>query len=564
MYKLVGTNNIMSPVNTVLENRGIKDIEKFLNPSKQDEIHYSNLKNISEAAKMFDSHKSKDSEFAIVVDSDADGYTSAAILICYMRKMFPDIKHKYYMHDGRENGLTEKIMERLLIDKPSIVLTPDASSSDFQQHETLKSMGIDVISLDHHETDRESENAIIVNPHLSPKYENTAIAGVGVTYKFLQALDEYYGFGNASEEYLSLVSFGNVTDSIDMTSPETRYYVYEGFKNLNNTFLKQLLFKNAGWSKEYTPKIISFDVAPKFNALIRVGKNEEKMDVFRAMLGEEEEYYNTRTKRTETLPEKAVRLCTNAYAKLAKIRKTLAEEIKLKVEREKLNSNAFLVVKLEDFQKGLSGYIAGNLVGTYRKPVLILSWNENQKAYMGSLRGHDSTVSNTKTFLTSLGLFNYIAGHEQAAGISISSENLDKLNDAINEKLQFVNTSQPIEVDFKIHSRNLNLDLVKEFAKYDKYWGKNVSEPVLVVTDVELQCGDFQFGNTMKGTKNGIEVFSFTVDSRIEQLAEDNKTIVCDIVGSLGVNHFLGKTTPQIKVSKIDIKETKETARFVF
>lgn len=62
----------MSPVETVLENRGIKDKERFLNPSKQDEIHYSKLKNIDKAVKMFDRHKGDTSEFAIVVDSDAD------------------------------------------------------------------------------------------------------------------------------------------------------------------------------------------------------------------------------------------------------------------------------------------------------------------------------------------------------------------------------------------------------------------------------------------------------------------------------------------------------------
>lgn len=46
----------MSPVDTVLENRGIKDKERFLNPSKEDEIHYSNLKNISEAVELLNDH----------------------------------------------------------------------------------------------------------------------------------------------------------------------------------------------------------------------------------------------------------------------------------------------------------------------------------------------------------------------------------------------------------------------------------------------------------------------------------------------------------------------------
>lgn len=484
-----------------------------------------------------------------------------------MRKQFPGIKHKYYMHDSRENGLTKKIMARILKDSPNIVITPDSSSNDYEQHALLKSKGIDIIVLDHHEIENgESESAIVVNPQLSESYSNKNIAGVGVTFKFLQALSDYYGFSNeAHEKYLDLVSFGNVTDSIDLTSPETRYYVYEGFKRLQNQFLKLLLKKNAEWSEVYTPKIISFDVAPKFNALIRVSKVEEKMDVFRAMLGEEEEFYNTRTKRKETLPEKAVRLCTNGYAKLRRTRLVLVEEIKQKIEDENLNENAFLVVKMEDFEKGLSGYIAGNLVGTYRKPVLILSWNEEKQLYMGSLRGHDETVDDTKAFLDELGLFEILGGHAQAAGIGITKENLDKLNEVINNKLHFTNkdTTQ-IEVDFKLHNRSLNLNLVNEFAEYEKYWGKNCSEPLFCITDMELRCADFEFGNTMKVFSNGLEIFSFTVDEEIEKLAKENKTIICDIIGSLGINRFRGKITPQIKVSKFIIKEVKDTARFVF
>lgn len=72
IYKLKGTNNTFQPIQTVLENRGIKDIERFLSPSKEDVIHYSKLKNMDKAVKSFDTHKGSTSEFAIVVDSDGD------------------------------------------------------------------------------------------------------------------------------------------------------------------------------------------------------------------------------------------------------------------------------------------------------------------------------------------------------------------------------------------------------------------------------------------------------------------------------------------------------------
>lgn len=57
---------------TVAENRGIKDIEKFLKPSPSDVIHYGKLKNMDLAVRMIEKHKGDTSEFAIVVDSDVD------------------------------------------------------------------------------------------------------------------------------------------------------------------------------------------------------------------------------------------------------------------------------------------------------------------------------------------------------------------------------------------------------------------------------------------------------------------------------------------------------------
>jgi hypothetical protein len=72
IHTIRGTNNIFSPLDTILENRGIKDTERFLKPSKEDVIHHSKLVNMDRAVKMFDRHKGSTSEFAIVVDSDAD------------------------------------------------------------------------------------------------------------------------------------------------------------------------------------------------------------------------------------------------------------------------------------------------------------------------------------------------------------------------------------------------------------------------------------------------------------------------------------------------------------
>lgn len=72
IYKIIGENNLFDVLGTVLKNRGIEDKERFLNPSKEDVIHYNKLKNIEKAVELFNKHRGGGSAIAVIVDSDCD------------------------------------------------------------------------------------------------------------------------------------------------------------------------------------------------------------------------------------------------------------------------------------------------------------------------------------------------------------------------------------------------------------------------------------------------------------------------------------------------------------
>lgn len=69
-YQLVGNNNYFNPIEAVLENRGIKDIERFLKPSKEDTHHYSKLINIHRAVNVLIKKIEEGGELFVQVDSD--------------------------------------------------------------------------------------------------------------------------------------------------------------------------------------------------------------------------------------------------------------------------------------------------------------------------------------------------------------------------------------------------------------------------------------------------------------------------------------------------------------
>ena len=121
---------------------------------------------MQEGAKMLISHIGQNDKIFIQVDADCDGYTSAAILINYLNCLFPHFVQTYIsyrVHDGKQHGL----LVETIPDDVKLVIAPDSSSSDFEEHEELSKRGIDVLVLDHHETTHYSEYATVINNQLS-------------------------------------------------------------------------------------------------------------------------------------------------------------------------------------------------------------------------------------------------------------------------------------------------------------------------------------------------------------------------------------------------------------
>ena len=85
-----------------------------------------------------------------------------------------------------------------------LVICPDSSSNDYEQHRLLKEAGIDVLVIDHHEADKVSENAVVINNQLC-NYPTKSLSGVGMVYKFCCYLDSIMGV-NTADNFLDLVA----------------------------------------------------------------------------------------------------------------------------------------------------------------------------------------------------------------------------------------------------------------------------------------------------------------------------------------------------------------------
>lgn len=197
-YKLIAERQDgTSLLEQILLNRGFKtreDIQHFLSTDENDLIDPLRLDHMREGAQMLIKHINNNDKAVIIVDSDADGYTSSAIFMNYLNRFFPawiQNNVEYYIHSGKQHGLVDFIDEYDWLGKDTrLVICPDSASNDYEQHQTLLEYGIDCLILDHHEADGGySQYACTINNQLSKDYPTKSLCGAAVVWKFCCFLD---------------------------------------------------------------------------------------------------------------------------------------------------------------------------------------------------------------------------------------------------------------------------------------------------------------------------------------------------------------------------------------
>ncbi|WP_144509864.1 DHH family phosphoesterase [Bacillus sp. FJAT-22090] len=571
MYKLINKENVnvFKPIKTIFSNRNIspEDIEWFIKPTKYE---YSPLQlgDIEKAIELLLKHVNKGWHIHVQIDKDLDGFTSSAILINYLKRVFPNISISWSNHTPKKK---HGIDVDLIPDDTALFIVPDAGSNEYEIHQALHEKGIDLLILDHHEAPQYSEHAVTVNNQLD-EYPNKWLSGAGIVFKFIQVLDKKLGL-NYADDYLDLVAFGMVGDAMQLSSKETKWLITKGLSNVKNEFLHEIIKENVDDGVELTPSVLSFKCNPKINAYLRMASTEELDELFMALLGHQEVTINPKLRKadkSESWARRITRICNNMYAKQRRIKEKLIPELSEKIENEKLYENTFMILEIEgDFEMNMSGYIASFLVGKYKKPTLILRKNEDDhKQLVGSMRGYDRLMENTKDFLQGLQLFEAVEGHQGASGLKIDIKNFTLLDESINEALKDVEVDENYLVDLILPGKSLTSSFVNDIERYSHIWGKGIEPPTFAVEKLEINLGDSTLmgkeQTMIKFSHSGVSYAMFNDAEELIQLRSKNKTAILNVVGRTGINSYRGNTEPQFIIEAFEVVEVKDTARFVF
>ena len=558
----------------------------FFHPSWENELSPLGLDNIEEGSLLLEKHILNGSKIFICVDSDVDGFTSAAVFYCFLMNNYGvnyNISIDYHVPEGKEHGL-QTLMDLFERErKYDLIVLPDSSSNDYEEHKHLKDLGYDILVLDHHEADRYSENAVVINNQLSKNYENKSLSGVGVVYKFLEYFEPWFadrnifnggpegmaeGWEPHTQDYLDLVALGEISDMMNMNTLENRYICDYGLSHINNGFFKELVEKQS-YSLGNGPLTqigVAFYITPLINALIRVGSDLEKERLFEAFLTPQKQVFSTKRGekgQMETLATQSARNCTNAKARQKREMDKATQLLDVQIMNNSLDENKILILNADDLNVSttLTGLCAMNVAAAYKKPVML--GRISPDGYLkGSIRGREgSELKDLRSFLLGSGLMDYVEGHANAAGFSIKESNVDKLTAYANEKLKDINFNEGFyEADFVVQGNCSYLtDMIIDLERGRALWGQQNDEPVIIVKDITINVSDIQvigsYKDTLKFTFNGVTYIKFKAKALIEELFLQSGKINITVAGRSNLNSFGGKTTPQIFLSEIEVKE---------
>lgn len=574
-----GSTNYISDY---LQTLGIdaEDVVSFIDmPRPTDEDDPFTLENIQNAINIAIEFCSRpDAKVFVQVDSDCDGYTSAAIIISYLRRRFPALEINYRLHKGKEHG----IILDTIPEETTLVIIPDAGSNQVDEINALAAKGVAVIVLDHHEVNESNgplvgSDVVIVNNQISPRFKNKYMSGAGITYMFCRAMD-YVSNTNYAEDYRDLAAIGIIADAMNMTSIGNNYLAYYGLSNIKNKFMLQVAMKQERGIPDpgnLTKIGVAFYIAPVINGVIRSGDEYDKKMVFRAMIEEDPDeifVHEWRGKTTnEDLFQHAARLALNAKGRQDSAKKKSFEWLCSKIEENGWQNDNIIIATMDTKESAkvsanVTGLIAMELAKHYNRPCLVLRETEfeGRTMYGGSGRnGNFFGFDNLLEFLRESGLVYYVEGHANAHGVFIEPEKIQLLRNYANAKINpQIFDDTVFEVDYWFHTGEpIDRDMLYEFASYDALYGNSIPQPKFAF-DFNFKNTDVRFmGKNGTSVKITVDKVSFVIfsDSNLTALLQTKNFAHAQIIGRPQLNEWMGNVSVQVIVDDIEIKDVFST-----
>ena len=538
-----------------------EDISNFLNPSIRNFLpNPSSLLDMDRSSLRTINAIKNNEKIGIFGDYDVDGATSTALLGKYFEEL--GVSYEIYIPDRKSEGYGPSIkgFKELIDKKVNVIFTVDCGTLSFEAIEYAKNKNLDVIVLDHHQSEINLPKAhSIVNPNrIDDKSNLQYLCAAGVTFMFLVSINKELRSNNWFKEnkkiepnllnYLDLVSLGTVCDVVPLVGLN-RAIVKQGLKILKskkNLGLKTLLDI---CKVDSNPSIyhLGFVLGPRINAGGRVGKCSHGANLL----------LNSNPKETFKL---AVEL-----DQFNKERQILEKELLEKI-LDKSNANfkdPVLVLEGENWHEGVIGIVAARLKDKFNKPTIIISIKDNiGKASARSIIGFD--IGSVIIAATQENILLKGGGHKMAGGFSINKSNIKKFKEFIFNKFRGINIDltsvRPLLLDSKIAPSAVNLEFFEKVNILSPF-GSGNSEPKFFIEDLKSVnskvVGEKHIKSVLIGPEgSSIKTIAFNaVDNELGAYLLGKKSLKFNIAGKLSLNEWRGQKNVEFIIDDISVNK---------
>lgn len=347
-------------------------------------------------------------------DYDVDGTTSAAILSGIIEQLGGDVATLVGNRFSGGYGLSDAALDRVLAERPALLITCDCGSSDHARVERARSLGVDVIVVDHHLVPAQPLAALaFLNPH-RPEcgFPYKGLCSAGLALSLGAALRAELKASLDLRQWLDLVALGTIADVAPLDG-DNRALVRAGLALLCSEQARPGIVALREAAKIRPGGAISaidvaFRLTPRLNAAGRLGDPAVTLALLRARdiyeargLAAEIERLNTERKAIEQ------RVTSEAVAQVAPD-----------------GGRAGLVAAAQDWHRGVVGISAARLVDQFDRPALVIAL-EGELGH-GSGRAPDGFPLHAALLRVS-GLLDRFGGHDAAVGLTVRADRIDAL-----------------------------------------------------------------------------------------------------------------------------------------
>ncbi|HKP93239.1 MAG TPA: single-stranded-DNA-specific exonuclease RecJ [Chthoniobacterales bacterium] len=410
-------------------------------------------------------------------DYDVDGVTSLALLARLLRSygLEPDLFLPLRMEEGY--GLSTESVQRCCEQHgPQLLIAVDCGTSSLAEIAGLKSRGIDVIVLDHHEPKSALPDCVaVVNPKTDRNCAFQYLCSVGIVFKLCHALLKSRpapGFDLRTN--LDLVALGTVADIVPLEK-ENRVLVQRGMRELSNSPRPGVrkLMQVAAVRSPLAAHDIGFRLGPRLNAAGRLATAEKAL---RLLLTEDE----------SEADELASLLDTQNRERQAVERQILSEAQEQLSKHFDPARDAAIVLGSRGWHPGVLGIVASRLAREHHRPTVLVAFDAHGLG-KGSGRSIEGlSLVEALTFCEQH--LEKFGGHEMAAGLAVREERFPAFADAFRKAARDLLSDEQLEprlhLDHELSFAELNGDFLRWHQALEPFGNSN-AQPIFFAREVE-------------------------------------------------------------------------------